>query len=111
MLDFDEALADAKVPAAAEGLHPGYTGARTCAGFWIINVSSEQEAISWALRIPRAAGGEDIEIPPGQWRHGIPEEMLARNRLRERLRRDQATRASPSRTGAPRGGMNGRRQR
>ena len=80
MLDFDEALANAKVPVAAEGLCPGYAGARRCAGFWIIDVSSEQEAISWALRIPRVAGGEDIEIRQVNGATEIPEEMLAPER-------------------------------
>ena len=77
MLDFDEALANANVPVAAEGLRPGCAGGRRCAGFWIIDVSSEQEAISWALRIPRAAGGEDIEIRQVNGATEIPEEMLA----------------------------------
>jgi hypothetical protein len=113
MLDFDEALANAKVTVAAEGLHPGYTGARTYARFWIIDVSSKQEAISWALRIPRAAGVGYIAIRQVNGAMESPKRCSHRNRLRERLRRDQAMKASPcrSRPGASRGGMSGRRQR
>lgn len=70
-------LANAKVPVSAEGVHPGCAGARTCAGFWILDVSSEQEAISWALRIPRAARGEDIEIRQVNGPMEVSEEMLA----------------------------------
>lgn len=76
MLDFDESLGNAEVPVAAEGLNPGGAGARTCAGFWVIDVSSQQEAISWALRVPRVTGGEDIEIRQVHDVTEIPEEML-----------------------------------
>lgn len=111
MLDFDEALANAKVPVAAEGLQLGCAGARTCAGFWITDVSSEHDAIIRALRIPRAAGGEDIEIRQVNGATEIPEEMLAP----EPATREVAARpgdedlAVPA--GTPRGGMSGRRQR
>ena len=65
MLEFDEALAEAGVLVAAEGLHPSSEGARICysrgkptvidgpfatreviAGFWMIDVTSKEEAIS-----------------------------------------------------------------
>jgi hypothetical protein len=75
MLEFDEALAKAGVRVAAEGFHPGSEGAGTCAGFWIIDVSSNQEAVGWALRVPRVAGSEAIEVFQVHDATEIPEEI------------------------------------
>jgi hypothetical protein len=81
---FNEELVKAGVMLAGEGLHPTSRGARIVfdgdkrtvadgpfteskelvAGFWIIEVSSKQEAIEWMRRCPNPYGGGsgDIEI-------------------------------------------------
>ena len=81
---FNEELVKAGVLLAGEGLHPSSRGARIrfdgdkrtvidgpfaeskelVAGFWIIEVSSKQEAIEWMRRCPNPYGGKsgDIEI-------------------------------------------------
>jgi YCII-related domain len=66
-------------------------------GFWIIDVTSQGEAIRWALRIPCLADGEAIEIRPVYDATEFPEEMLSPGLgTRERLLRDQAAKASLS---------------
>jgi hypothetical protein len=75
VLDFDEALAKAGVLVAAEGLNPGFGGARICA-FWIIDVSSKGQAISWALNVPCVAGGEALEVRQVRDVTEIPDEIL-----------------------------------
>jgi hypothetical protein len=84
MGQFNEELVKAGVLLAGEGLHPTSRGARIVfdgdkravvdgpfaeskeliAGFWIIEVSSRQEAIEWMKRCPNPYGGGsgDIEI-------------------------------------------------
>jgi len=81
---FNEELVKAGVLLAGEGLHPTSRGARIVfdgeqrsvvdgpfteskeliAGFWIIEVSSKQEAIEWMRRCPNPYNGSrgDIEI-------------------------------------------------
>jgi hypothetical protein len=81
---FNEELVKAGVLLAGEGLHPSSRGARIVfdgeqrsvvdgpfseskelvAGFWIIEVSSKQEAIEWMRRCPNPYNGGrgDIEI-------------------------------------------------
>jgi hypothetical protein len=81
---FNEELVKAGVLLAGEGLHPTSRGARIVfdgdqrsvvdgpfseskelvAGFWIIEVSSKQEAIEWMRRCPNPYNGGrgDIEI-------------------------------------------------
>ena len=81
---FNEELVKAGVLLAGEGLHPTSRGARIVfdgeqrsvvdgpfteskelvAGFWIIEVSSKQEAIEWMRRCPNPykGGRGDIEI-------------------------------------------------
>jgi hypothetical protein len=80
---FNEALADAGVLLAGEGLHPSSKGARVrlsgaertviegpfaqtealIAGFWIWRCASLQEAIDWVGRCPAPMPGEtEIEI-------------------------------------------------
>jgi hypothetical protein len=78
---FNEALAQAGVLLAAEGLHPSSRGARIVfaagkptvtdgpfaeskelvGGFWIIQVDSKEEAIAWLRRCP-FEGDEEIEL-------------------------------------------------
>jgi hypothetical protein len=84
MGQFNEELVKAGVLLAGEGLHPTSRGARIVfdgdqravvdgpfteskeliAGFWIIEVSSKQEAIEWMKRCPNPYGGGrgDIEL-------------------------------------------------
>ena len=74
---FNEAMIEAGIMLAADGLHPSTKGARIVfsdagprvveppfaepseliAGFWIIDVKSRQEAIDWAKRVPFGPGG------------------------------------------------------
>jgi hypothetical protein len=82
---YNEALAEAGVLRAAEGLHPSGKGARVrlsgdartvvegpfpeaeqlLAGFWLIDVPSREDAIEWVKRCPDPHEGEretEIEI-------------------------------------------------
>ena len=81
MAKFNEALIDAGVSVAGEGLQESRKGARVrysqgrytttdgpfaetkelIAGFWIIDVKSKAEAIEWVKKIPFEEG-EEIEI-------------------------------------------------
>jgi hypothetical protein len=81
MMKYNEALKDAGVLVALEGLHPPSMGARVSfaggkpqvveapfpgvaevlGGYWMINVKSKAEAIEWASRCP-AGDNEVIEI-------------------------------------------------
>lgn len=74
---FNQAMIEAGVMVAADGLHPSSKGARIVfsdagprvveppfaepneliAGFWIIDVKSRHEAIDWAKRVPFGPGG------------------------------------------------------
>jgi hypothetical protein len=84
MGNFNEELIKAGVMLAGEGLHPSSKGARVrfngkqrtvidgpfaetkelIAGFWIIDVSSKEEAIEWMKRCPNPfeEGESEIEI-------------------------------------------------
>jgi hypothetical protein len=84
MGDYNEQLVKAGVMLAGEGLHPSSRGARVrfdadgntsvidgpfaetkelIAGYWIFQVSSLEEAIEWARRIPSVPGEEsEVEI-------------------------------------------------
>ena len=84
MGNFNEELVKAGVMLAGEGLHPSSKGARVrfngsqrtvidgpfaetkelIAGFWIIDVSSKEEAIEWMKRCPNPheEGESEIEI-------------------------------------------------
>jgi hypothetical protein len=80
---YNEALANAGILLAGEGLHPSSKGARVrfsgtkrtvvdgpftetkelVAGFWLIQVQSKEEAIEWVKRCPNPTGAEgEIEI-------------------------------------------------
>lgn len=81
MMKYNEALQEAGVLVAAEGLHPPSMGARisfasgepvvtdgpfaevkeVVGGFWIIDVASREEAIEWARKCP-GRPNETIEI-------------------------------------------------
>ena len=78
---YNEQLVKAGVLLAGEGLHPSSKGARVrfsgtsrtvvdgpfpetkelIAGFWLIQVSSREEAIEWVKRIPNP-DGDDTEV-------------------------------------------------
>jgi hypothetical protein len=85
MGNYNEALVKAGILLAADGLHPSSKGARVrfsgtnrtvtdgpftetkelVAGFWIWQVESMEEAISWVKRCPNPMlGDSDIEIRP-----------------------------------------------
>ena len=79
---FNEELVKAGVLLAAEGLHPSLKGARIrfngpqrtvidgpfaetkelIAGYWLIEVSSKEEAIEWMKRVPNPHENEESEI-------------------------------------------------
>jgi hypothetical protein len=81
MMAYNEALQEAGVLLALDGLHPPSTGARVSfeggkplvtdgpfaeakevlGGYWMIDVASRDEAIAWATRCP-ASENEVIEI-------------------------------------------------
>ena len=81
MMKYNEALKEAGVLLALDGLHPPSTGARVSfksgkptvidgpfaeskevlGGYWMIQVDSRQEAIEWASRCP-ALDNEIIEV-------------------------------------------------
>jgi hypothetical protein len=82
MLKYNEELTKAGVLLAGEGLHPSSKGVRVrfsgsdrkvidgpfsetkelVAGFWLIEVSSLDEAIEWVKRVPNPAEGQEGEI-------------------------------------------------
>jgi hypothetical protein len=82
---YNEELVKAGVLLAGEGLHPSSKGVRVrfsgsatrvvdgpftevkelVAGFWLLQMSSMEEAVEWARRCPNPAGGEsELEIRP-----------------------------------------------
>lgn len=95
---FNEAMIAAGIMLAADGLHPSSKGARVVfsdagprvveppfaepneliAGFWIIDVTSRQEAIDWAKRVPFEPGGA-IEIRQVFEAADFPAEILPRD--------------------------------
>ena len=95
---FNEELHKAGVLVAAEGLNPAGRGARIevrngkrtvvdgpfaeskelVGGFYILNVNSLEEAISWALRCPSGLGFDDVlNIRPLTGEGDIPPELVA----------------------------------
>jgi hypothetical protein len=117
MGEFNEEMAKAGVLEAGEGLHPSSKGTRIrfekgkrtvtrgpfgntselLAGFWLIQVKSEEEALEWASKIPFTEG-EEVEIRkvfesadfPAEV---MPPEAVAREEaLRKELQQKQAKR-------------------
>ncbi|MBL8593454.1 MAG: YciI family protein [Devosia sp.] len=98
---FNEALINAGILLAAEGLHPSRQGARVTseagtlvvrdgpfaetkeliAGFWVISVKSREEAIEWVRRIP-FEDGETIELrrvfEAADFAEIVPQEAVAK---------------------------------
>ncbi|WP_280667479.1 YciI family protein [Kitasatospora sp. MAP12-44] len=114
---YNEELVKAGVLLAADGLHPSSKGARVefhagrptvtdgpfaeakelIAGFWIIQVTSKEEAVQWASRVPFGEGGV-VELrqvfEPGDFPEEIvtPEAAAREEKLREELQRQSAQR-------------------
>ena len=81
MMRYNEDLAKAGVLLALDGLHPPASGARVSygeggvtvkdgpfaeakeviGGYWLIDVSSREEAVEWARRVP-GASGDVVEV-------------------------------------------------
>ena len=94
MMKFNEALQEAGVLIALDGLHPPSMGARVSfkagkplvtdgpfaeskemlGGYWMINVASREEAIAWAKKCP-ASDNEIIEIRQVQEMSDFSEEV------------------------------------
>ena len=94
MMKFNEALQEAGVLVALDGLHPPPMGARVSfaggkplvtdgpfaeskevlGGYWMINVASREEAIAWASKCP-ASENEIIEIRQVQEMSDFSEEV------------------------------------
>jgi hypothetical protein len=94
MMKYNQALKDAGVLLALDGLHPPSTGARVSfktgkpvvtdgpfaeskevlGGYWIIDVKSREEAIAWAKQCP-ASGNEIIEIRQVQEMSDFPPDV------------------------------------
>jgi hypothetical protein len=114
MTAFNEDLVNAGVMLAGEGLKPSAEGARVrfsgaertvidgpftetkelIAGFWLWQVSSLEEAIEWARRIPNPTGEEsEVEIRPVFEADDFGDEF--RPELREREERMRKQTAAP----------------
>ena len=95
---FNEEMYKAGVLVASEGLNPGGHGARVevrkgrravvdgpfaeskelVGGFYVVDVKSLDEAISWALRCPTGLGFDDVlEIRPLTGAGDLPPEIVA----------------------------------
>jgi hypothetical protein len=94
MMKYNEALQEAGVLLALDGLHPPSMGARVSfaggkpvvtdgpfaeakevlGGYWMIEVGSKEEAIEWAKRCP-ASANEVIEIRQVQEMDDFPEDV------------------------------------
>ncbi|SHK22400.1 Uncharacterized conserved protein [Bradyrhizobium lablabi] len=94
MMKYNQALKDAGVLLALDGLHPPSTGARVSfgtgkpvvtdgpfteskevlGGYWMIDVKSREEAIEWAKKCP-ASSNEIIEIRQVQEMSDFPPDV------------------------------------
>ena len=94
MMKYNEALQQAGVLLALDGLHPPSMGARVSfeggrakvtdgpfaeakevlGGYWMINVASREEAVAWAKRCP-ATDNEVIEVRQVQEMSDFPEDV------------------------------------
>jgi hypothetical protein len=94
MMKYNEALQEAGVLLALDGLHPPSMGARVSfpggkpvvtdgpfaeakevlGGYWMIEVGSKEEAIAWAKRCP-ASANEVIEVRQVQEMEDFPEDV------------------------------------
>jgi hypothetical protein len=111
---YNEELVKAGVMLAGEGLHPTSKGARVLfsgdkrtvvdgpfaeakelvAGFWLIEVSSKEEAIEWVKRCPNPTGAESvIEIRQVFEADDFGPEYTEEERAREARIREQLPRS------------------
>ncbi|MDY0884497.1 YciI family protein [Dongia soli] len=94
MMKYNEELQKAGVLVGLDGLHPPSMGARVSfvggkakvtdgpfieakevlGGYWMINVTSKEEAVAWAMRCP-ASENEVIEIRQVQEMEDFPEDV------------------------------------
>ena len=94
MMKYNEALQQAGVLLALDGLHPPSMGARVSfaggrakvtdgpfaeakevlGGYWMINVASREEAVAWAKRCP-ATDNEVIEVRQVQEMSDFPQDV------------------------------------
>jgi hypothetical protein len=111
MMKYNQALKDAGILIALDGLHPPSAGARVSfatgkpvvtdgpfteskevlGGYWMINVASRAEAIEWAKQCP-ASGNEIIEIRQVQEMSDFSEEVQKAAAGFEELQRESAHR-------------------
>lgn len=111
---FNEALVEAGIMLAGEGLHPTAKGARiafsgakrtvkqgpfelknTIAGYWIWKVRSLDEAIDWAKRCPNPhSGPSELEIRPIFEAEDFGAEFTPELREQEELMREKLSKAS-----------------
>ena len=109
---FNAEMVKAGVMLAGEGLHPSSTGARVIkdgksttvvdgpfaetkellAGFWILDVSSYEEALEWAKRAPQPSPGSGefvLEVrkvfADEDFTNATPEQLAAEQKLRARI--------------------------
>jgi hypothetical protein len=112
MMKYNEALQQAGVLLALDGLHPPSMGARVSfaggkptvtdgpfaeakevvGGYWMIDVRSRDEAIAWAMRCP-AGPNEVIEIRQVQEMDDFPEEVQEAAKGFPELQRQSGQRA------------------
>lgn len=96
MMKYNEALNEAGILIALDGLHPPSMGARVSfssgkpivtdgpfteakevlGGYWMINVKSREEAIEWAKKCP-AGDNETIEVRQVQEMEDFPADVQA----------------------------------
>jgi hypothetical protein len=96
MMQYNEALTQAGVLLALDGLHPTSKGARVAlsggrktvtdgpfteakevvGGYWVIDVKSKEEAVEWATRCPLSEGNV-IEVRQVQEMSEFPEDVQA----------------------------------
>jgi len=94
MMKYNQALKEAGVLLALDGLHPPSTGARVSfatgkpvvtdgpfteskevlGGYWMIDVKSREEAIAWAMKCP-GSSNETIEIRQVQEMSDFPPDV------------------------------------
>ncbi|CAE6751473.1 MAG: YciI family protein [Nitrospira sp.] len=111
MMQYNQALVDAGIMLAGEGLHPSSRGARVrfsgskrvvtsgpfaetnevVAGYWLWQCRSMEEAIEWVKRCPNPMPGEDsdIEIRPLFEAEDFGTEFTPELRQQEERMRDQ----------------------
>ncbi|MDQ3973835.1 MAG: YciI family protein [Actinomycetota bacterium] len=116
MTAFNEELVNAGVMLAGEGLKPSADGARVrfsgtertvidgpftetkelVAGFWLWQVSSLEEAIEWARRIPNPTGEQSVvEIRPVFEADDFGDELTPQLRAQEQRLRERAAQQQP----------------